>query len=307
MLQKKQVVAMHRVKVPATTANLGPGFDILGMALNFHNIIEAEEIEEGLEIEVEGLGQEELPDNEENLVYQAMEYLFSKTDYSPTGLSIKLINQVPLSRGLGSSATVIVGGLVLANHLAGGPFSKDQILNFAIDIEGHPDNVAPALLGGVVISVMPEGKEVIYKKLDAPELKTVVGIPDFKLSTTEAREVLPAQVTFNDAIFNCSRIALLIGALMSKDYELLATCFEDRLHQSYRQDLVPGMESVIKRTKDAGALAVALSGAGPSIVALTLDAEEKVGQTMVQTFAQHGIAADYRITEPAVDGVIIEK
>jgi homoserine kinase len=172
---------MYKIKVPATTANLGPGFDILGMALNFHNIIEVRERDEGLKIEVAGLGKDDLPVNEENLVYQSMDYLFSKTNYSPNGLEIKLINKVPLSRGLGSSATVIVGGLVAANVLAGNPFSESQLLNLATEIEGHPDNVAPALLGGVVISVMTEDKEIIYKKLKKPELKAVVGIPDFKL------------------------------------------------------------------------------------------------------------------------------
>ncbi|SJZ53949.1 homoserine kinase [Selenihalanaerobacter shriftii] len=298
---------MYRVKVPATTANLGPGFDILGMALDFYNIIEVREREEGLKIEIEGLGADELPTDENNLAYQAMDYLFSRTDYSPAGLEINLINQIPLSRGLGSSATVIVGGLVLANCLAGEPFSTDELLNFATKIEGHPDNVAPALLGGVVISVMTEDGEIIYKRLDVPKLSTVVGIPDFKLSTTEAREVLPAQVIFEDAVFNSSRVALLIASLMSKDYDLLATCFEDRLHQSYRQDLVPGMDSVIKYTKEAGALAVALSGAGPSIIALTLNQEESVGKTMVQTFARHGIEANYKITKPATEGVIIEE
>ncbi|MBM7623858.1 homoserine kinase [Sporohalobacter salinus] len=298
---------LYRVKVPATTANLGPGFDILGMALNFYNIIEVKEIDNGLHIEIEGLGAEELSADKNNLVYQTMNYLFSKADYKPKGLKIKLINQVPISRGLGSSATIIVGGLVLANILAGTPFSDDQLLNFATEIEGHPDNVAPALLGGVVISVITEDEEIIYKKLEVPELKTVVGIPDFQLSTTEAREVLPAQVTFNDAIFNCSRIALLVSALISKDYELLATCFEDRLHQSYRQELVPGMNEVIKGAKDAGALAIALSGAGPSIVALTLENEVEVGETIVQIFARHGTEANYKITEPTSSGVLVEK
>ncbi|MGM0471720.1 MAG: homoserine kinase [Bacillota bacterium] len=297
----------YRAKVPATTANLGPGFDILGMALDLYNVIEVEEIAAGLEVEIEGRGADELPRDEENLAYQTMDYLFSKVDYTPSGLKIKLINQIPICRGLGSSASIIVGGLVIANRLAGQPFSDNQLLNFATKLEGHPDNVAPALFGGVVISVMPEDEEIIYKKLAAPDLTAVVGVPDFQLSTTEAREVLPAQVTFNDAIFNCSRIALLVSALMSEDYDLLATCFEDRLHQDYRQELVPGMKSVIQETKDAGALAVALSGAGPSIVALALDKEQQIGQVMIQAFAQHGIEAKYQITKPTSSGVIIER
>ncbi|ADL12597.1 homoserine kinase [Acetohalobium arabaticum] len=297
---------MYRVKVPATTANLGPGFDILGMALDLYNIIEVKETDRGLNIDIEGLGAKELPTDKSNLVYQTMDYLFDKADYRPAGLDIKLINQIPIARGLGSSATIIVGGLVLANTLAGTPFSNDQLLNFAAEIEGHPDNVAPALLGGVVISVITDQEEIIYKKIKAPELKTVVGIPDFKLSTTEAREVLPAQVTFNDAVFNCSRVGLLVSAFMTEDYDLLATCFEDRLHQSYRQDLVPGMGEVIKEAKDDGALAIALSGAGPSIVALTLENEVEVGETIVRVFAQHGIKANYKVAEPNSTGVIVE-
>lgn len=299
-------MVMYRVKVPATTANLGPGFDILGMALDLYNIIEVKETDRGLNIDIEGLGAKELPTDKSNLVYQTMDYLFDKADYRPAGLDIKLINQIPIARGLGSSATIIVGGLVLANTLAGTPFSNDQLLNFAAEIEGHPDNVAPALLGGVVISVITDQEEIIYKKIKAPELKTVVGIPDFKLSTTEAREVLPAQVTFNDAVFNCSRVGLLVSAFMTEDYDLLATCFEDRLHQSYRQDLVPGMGEVIKEAKDDGALAIALSGAGPSIVALTLENEVEVGETIVRVFAQHGIKANYKVAEPNSTGVIVE-
>ncbi|PRX30392.1 homoserine kinase [Orenia metallireducens] len=295
---------MIKVEVPATTANLGPGFDTLGMSLELYNEVEVAEIEEGLEIEVVGYGSDELTTDKSNLIYQSMERVFTKVGYSPQGLKIKLKNRIPLARGLGSSAAAIVGGLVAANKLAGEKLSIDQLVDLATEIEGHPDNVAPALLGGVVISTV-KGSKVVYKKLAVPaKLKTVVCIPDYQLSTAKAREVLPAEVSFKDAVFNLSHTGLLLTGLLTEDYTLIKEALDDKLHQPYRQDLVPGLAEILKEVK-SDALGVTISGSGPTVIAFTLENEGKIGKKMVDIFAEHGLDSHYMITHPTNQGVII--
>ncbi len=294
---------MIRLRVPATTANLGPGFDTLGMSLELYNEIEVEEIAKGLEIEVSGYGVEELAKDRSNLVYQAMEEVFHQVQLRPKGIKIRLNNRIPLARGLGSSAAAIVGGLVAANRLTGGLLSRDELLNLATQIEGHPDNVAPALLGGVVISSL-QGSEVIYKKIAVPNFKVVICIPDYKLSTVEARSVLPAKVDFSDAVFNLSQMGFLITGFLTEDYELIKLALQDKLHQPYRQELVPGLNEILSEVKKK-ALGVAISGSGPTVIALTLDSEELIGQKMVDIFTTKGIDSEYLITLATTDGVIV--
>ncbi|OCL27270.1 homoserine kinase [Orenia metallireducens] len=295
---------MIKVEVPATTANLGPGFDTLGMSLELYNEVEVSEIEEGLEIEVVGYGSDELTTDESNLIYQSMERVFAKAGYFPKGLKIKLNNRIPLARGLGSSAAAIVGGLVAANKLSGEKLLMDQLVDLATEIEGHPDNVAPALLGGVVISTV-KGSKVVYKKLAVPaKLKTVVCIPDYQLSTVKAREVLPTEVAFKDAVFNLSHTGLLLTGLLTEDYTLIKEALDDKLHQPYRQNLVPGLAEILREVK-SDTLGVAISGSGPTVIAFTLDDEEKIGKKMVDIFAEHGLDSHYLITNPTNQGIII--
>ncbi|WP_027340813.1 homoserine kinase [Halonatronum saccharophilum] len=294
---------MVKVEVPATTANLGPGFDTLGMSLELYNEVVVEEIDSGLDIEVLGYGSDELERDKNNLVYKVMTEVFSKLSYEPKGLRIKLNNRIPLARGLGSSAAAIVGGLVAANRLTGDRLSQRELLNLATKIEGHPDNVAPALLGGVVISTLKD-EEVIYKKVPVPELKVVVCIPDYQLSTKRSREVLPKKVEFKDAVFNISRTGLLISALLTEDYELISEALDDRLHQPYRQNLVPGLKEIIEKLSRK-ALGVTLSGSGPTVVAFTLEGEKDIGERMVSTFEENGVDAHYTITTPTNGGAII--
>jgi homoserine kinase len=295
---------MIKVEVPATTANLGPGFDTLGMSLELYNEVEVSEIEEGLEIEVVGYGSDELTTDESNLIYQSMERVFAKAGYFPKGLKIKLNNRIPLARGLGSSAAAIVGGLVAANKLSGEKLLMDQLVDLATEIEGHPDNVAPALLGGVVISTV-KGSKVVYKKLAVPaKLKTVVCIPDYQLSTVKAREVLPTEVAFKDAVFNLSHTGLLLTGLLTEDYTLIKEALDDKLHQPYRQNLVPGLAEILREVK-SDTLGVAISGSGPTVIAFTLDDEEKTGKKMVDIFAEHGLDSHYLITNPTNQGIII--
>ncbi|WP_018247454.1 homoserine kinase [Orenia marismortui] len=295
---------MIKVKVPATTANLGPGFDTLGMSLELYNELEVSEVESGLEFEVVGYGSEELDLDENNLIYQSMKRVFEIVDYHPQGLKIKLNNQIPLARGLGSSATAIVGGLVAANKLSGDKLSRDELLNLATEIEGHPDNVAPALLGGVVISTIKDG-QVVYKKLSVPKLNIVVCIPDYQLSTVEARESLPTEVEFEDAIFNLSHTGLLITGLITEDYKLIKHALDDKLHQPYRQELVPGLKTILEEVKE-DCLGVTISGSGPTVVAFSLEEEEKIGEKMVDIFSQNNIKAKYLVLNPTDQGVILK-
>ncbi|MEG6616236.1 homoserine kinase [Peptococcaceae bacterium 1198_IL3148] len=294
---------MIRVQVPATTANLGPGFDCLGMALKLYNIVEMKQLDKGLIIEVVGDGADGIPLNENNIVYQAANKVFNKVGYQPAGLKIKLTNQIPVSRGLGSSAAAIVGGVVAANMMAGNKLAAKELLELANELEGHPDNVAPALLGGIVISAVEQG-EVQSIKLQPPMgLKAVVAVPDFKLSTKRAREVLPSQVTLQDAVFNVGHVALLVAALSQGDMDKLSYAMEDKLHQSYRASLVPGMKKVLAAAKLAGARGVVLSGAGPTLIALADNNFELIANVMKDTFRQSGVNAKVMILEPSSVGV----
>lgn len=289
---------MVRVQVPASSANLGPGFDTLGMALQLYNIIEMEEIKTGNIIEVEGEGAEEISRDNNNIVYQAAQSVFKLADYQPQGIRIKLINNIPIARGLGSSAAAIVGGIVAANFISGEKLSEKELLTLATSIEGHPDNVAPALLGGIIVSAMDD-EEVKYLKIAPPNnLKCVVAIPDFLLSTSSAREVLPQNINLNDAIFNISRASLLVGAFMNGDLSLLNVAMDDKIHQPYRSSLIPGMKKVFAAAKLAGARGVALSGAGPTLIAFSDQNWELIAKVMKETFIENGIQAKVLILEP---------
>lgn len=255
---------MYEVKIPATSANLGPGFDALGIALDLYNSYIFEEIDGGIEIS----GFEEDFNSLENLVYKSMLETFEIIGYQPRGVRIVAECQIPMSRGLGSSAACILGGVIGANLLAGKPLSKDEIFRIATNIEGHPDNIAPALFGGFVTSIM-EGEEVYYNKIDLVNgIKFVALIPDFTLSTKAAREVLPKSISYEDGVFNVGRVALLISTLQNGRYDLLNYALKDRLHQPYRGKLIQGYEEIFSKCEKLGALGVYLSGAGPTIMAI---------------------------------------
>ncbi|KJR98962.1 MAG: serine kinase [Peptococcaceae bacterium BRH_c4a] len=283
---------MVRVQVPATTANLGPGFDCLGMALQLYNSVEMSlTSSSGLYIEVQGEGSPDIPRNENNMVYQAALRVFKMVGNKPAGLRLKLINNIPIARGLGSSSAAIAGGMIAANILSGNTLTHKEIINLAHGMEGHPDNLAAAVLGGIVVAVSTEG-EIRFQKIPPPKnLRTVVAIPDFTLSTRTAREALPQQIPLSDAAFNLGRVALLVAALFTGDINQFGPAMEDRLHQPYRTSLVPGMKKVFAAAKLAGAKGVALSGAGPAIIAYTDDNVELIARVMRETFRQNGISA----------------
>lgn len=294
-----------KVAIPATTANMGPGFDCLGMALNLFNEVEMSLAPGCVSITVEGEGAEDIPKDESNIVWRAANRVFQAIGQENPGLLIKLVNRIPTSRGLGSSAAAIVGGLVAANQLTGGTLSQDQLLGLATELEGHPDNVAPALLGGIVISVNAEGV-VHYLRIEPPEeLTTVVAVPDFQLSTKAAREVLPQKVDLKAAVFNLSRTALMVGALCENRVDLLAVAGQDMLHQPYRAALIPGLQEVIKLSKEAGALCVTLSGAGPTVIALCNSQTKEIAKAMQQSFKDNGISCQVNVLKPSVAGIKI--
>lgn len=293
-----------RVRIPATTANCGPGFDTLGIACTLYNEVELELTGAAgfAQIHVTGDGSDTLPTNERNLVLRSVRTVLDKVGEKQTGIRLSLLNAIPLSRGLGSSSAAIVGGLIAANAIVGNPFNQAEILDMATVMEGHPDNVAPALYGGFTISVMQDA-QVHCLRLPLPrELKLVVCIPDFRLSTHKARQAIPSSVPHKDAVYNVSRAALLVGALAGGRLEYLSEALGDKLHQPYRAPLIPGMLQVFAAGKKAGALGVAMSGAGPSLMAYTVERPEAVGEAMVAAFAAEKIMSRYLCLDVDYEG-----
>ncbi len=295
-------MAAYTVTVPATTGNLGPGFDCLGAALSLYNRFEFAEAEE-LRVTASGPGSEKIAKNKTNLVYQSLERLFDCIGRPKPVVSLDIKMQVPLSRGLGSSATAIVGGLMGANLLAGSPLDRPEILRLAIEAEGHPDNVVPALLGGCQLVAM-HGQDWQICGLSWPKKLGVVAlIPEFELSTSKARQVLPKQVPLRDAVFNAAHLALLTQALATGNLEWLQAALHDRLHQPYRQTLIPGMESVREAAIAAGALGLVISGAGPTLLVLAPTPKlETIGAAAVAAWQTHHIAAIAKPLTLATEG-----
>ncbi|KGO15495.1 serine kinase [Clostridium botulinum] len=272
---------MVEVRVPATSANIGPGFDCLGVAVNMYNKFFVEEIEEGLIFE--GCGDKFK--NENNLIYVAMKKCFDKIGYKPTGLRIKIESNIPVSRGLGSSAACVVGGIVSANELAGGILNKKELLDLAMEVEGHPDNVNPAFCGGMTASIS-DNREVIYSKVKVSEgIKFCALIPDFTLSTEKARAVLPKSIDYKDGIFNVGRTALMISALNNGDFHLIKYACKDKLHQDYRAKLIENFYSIKKQCEKLNSLGVFLSGAGPTIMVM-LKEEDKDFSKNIKSFLE---------------------
>jgi homoserine kinase len=299
-----------RVKVPATTANLGPGFDCLGVALSIYNYIHVEQIGPGaknLEISVKGQGEKSINRDENNLVYKSIKQVFDKAGRDIPNLKIELQNNIPLARGLGSSAACIAGAVTAANYLLGCPFSLDKLVDLAVEIEGHPDNVVPAILGGSVASCMDNGK-AYYTRFPIPKpVNFIAAVPDFYLTTQKARQVLPEKLDYSDAVFNVGRTAILISSLIAGDFENLSIAVKDRLHQPYRSSLIPGMNQVIEEVEKAGAYCGYLSGAGPTIIGISHpDKAVQAGDAMSYAFLKNNIRSKIIITRISDEGAIIE-
>lgn len=281
-----------RIRVPATTANLGPGFDTLGLALDLWNETEFTRTDDkNIALTITGEGEGTLPTDETNAILGSALQFYTLVGKKPGGLAIHCINRIPLTSGLGSSSAALLTGMLGANALLGNPFSREQILTMATQNEGHPDNVVPAMLGGLVASVVNDGRIVMRKLVVSPMSITVV-LPDFYFPTKAAREILPEYVLRQDAIFNVSRAVLVIKSLETGDLALLGEVMEDSLHQPYRLPLIPGARAAMAAARRAGASAVALSGAGPSLIAFSgQPADAGIGYAMQQAFEQAGLMA----------------
>ena len=282
------------VKVPATAANIGPGFDCLGLALPIYNTITIEETVlpgTGVQINVisedaavDELSIEHLALDENSLVYKAVELLYNSIGQSPS----------ELARGLGSSASVIVGGLLAANELLGKPADEAALLSIATEVEGHPDNITPAIVGGLVISSQEDDCTIVYRKLNWPEEWSItVCIPDYELSTDISRSVLPKEVPMKDAVFNAKRMAMFVDAINTKDAELMKLALQDRLHQPYRMKLVPGLEKIMENLRhEENVLGCVLSGAGPSILIISQKNNlDKIHSIVKDTWADLNVKA----------------
>jgi homoserine kinase len=284
---------MLTVHAPASSGNLGAGFDALSMTLDLCNEFTAEPASR-LEIENLGEGADHLSTGSDNLLYQAIQRAYRACNRSVPPLRLRCLNRIPLSRGLGSSSSAIAAGLLLANRLQGDPLSQDDLLALATEMEGHPDNVVACLLGGIQVSAS-EGDRVLHcgVPINLP-LQAVLFIPDFSMDTHEARRLLPQQVALDDAVFNLSRSALLVAALSAGRADLLRAATEDRLHQPPRTALFPSMPSLFAAARAAGAVGVCLSGAGSTILALALDRAPEIGLALEQTAATHGVGGSVR-------------
>ncbi|MBQ5847018.1 MAG: homoserine kinase [Anaerovibrio sp.] len=292
-----------KVRVPGTSANCGPGFDCLGVACTIYNELELTLLEEErLDIEITGDGAENIPVDERNIVWRSIQKLLERAGKAQEykGAIIRMDNGVPLSRGLGSSATAIVGGLKAANECLGNPFTNRDLLQMATEIEGHPDNVAPAIFGGFTISIVRNGKPECFSLMPKLPLKLVVTVPDFFLPTKAARAVLPAEVPMKDAVFNIGRAAMLTAALCKGNKSFLRSVFDDALHQPYRAKLIPGMYDVFKAARAAGALGASMSGAGPCLIAFTVENADAVGMAMRDAFAKNNVKSQYHVFD--IDG-----
>lgn len=299
---------MIKIRIPATTANLGPGFDCLGLALKLYLNLEIEEIEKGFVIEYQGEGAEKFSakKKEDTLIWKSINLVLKRTrkNIYKKGLKIKAFNQIPITRGLGSSASAIVGGVVGAAKLYNIDLTDQEMLELALSLEGHMDNIVPALIGGLTLAYKTGKEEIKWTRIKTPlDLRIVLAIPEFTLNTGEMRKVLPQKVALPEAIFNLSRAALLVNALQNSDWKVLAEAMEDRLHQPYRTPFIPGIEDMFLKIKETGLAGVALSGSGPSVVSLTkVGSEELISKTMKDAFLNAGIICRILVLEADLDG-----
>jgi homoserine kinase len=283
------------VKVSASTANLGPGFDTLGMALSLYAWIEMSEAQGETVFDLHGEQVAGVPRDKSNLIYKVAQMVFREAGVSMPELNVAMYSEIPLTRGLGSSASAIVGALTAANALIGSPLSDDKLFQMAAALEGHPDNVGASLFGGIVVSAW-DGVRAEHIRLEPhPRLDVLVAIPAFQLATEKARHALPSELSMADAVYNVSHSSLLVAAFATGNLGMIRHAMRDRLHQPYRAALIPGMSAILEGAADYGALGAALSGAGPTLLALVEEGSSRRGELeafLLGTLRDEGIDAD---------------
>lgn len=297
------------VKAPATSANLGSGFDAIGMALSLYNVFDLMDLLPEGEFKVEAIGEGAnlISESraEDNCLIRSYLSACDALGAPRRGLWVRCHNAIPFSRGLGSSATAVVAGALMAWELSGRKAQREELLRIMVAMEGHPDNVVPCVTGGVVVSCVVDNGELKYIKLPQPpkDLVAVVAVPEVLVNTEEARRALPNTVRLEDAVFNLGRAALLAAAWSVGRFDLLSFGMDDRLHQSYRSRLFPGGDVIMDRVKSVpGCLGVAISGSGPSVIALVKGSPSLVAQAMCGTFMEHGVRSRFFVLDCPASG-----
>ncbi len=301
---------MIKVKIPATSANLGSGFDCLGIALKLYLYLECEyNPGKKIDLEFQGEGAEEFSTQQANLIRKAINLVLKKKQkINPqSGLKIKVINEIPVGRGLGSSAAAILGGIISAAQLLNLNLDPTEILKLAFHLEEHPDNLVPALVGGLTIAYKSEQGGIKWNKIKLPEeLSLILAVPDFTLNTRMMREILPAKIPLNDAVYNIGRVALLVNALNNSNWEVLSEAMQDKLHQPYRIPFIPGLEELFYKIKKISLGGVAMSGSGPSLLSFTRKgSEETIKKVMKDVFVKAGVSCRILTLEPDQEGVSV--
>ncbi|MGP1619060.1 homoserine kinase [Peptostreptococcus stomatis] len=300
---------MIRVKVPATTANMGPGYDVLGMALSQYSTFQCQENDK-ISLTIKGLESEKLvnQDHEANLVVRSMNHLFKYVDKYPKGYKLEIINDIPLARGMGSSASAIVGGLLVANYLVGANLDQDEILKLATQIEGHPDNVAPALMGNIVLSTKIPDDQVIYHSIKPfDDLTCVLFIPDYEVSTSMSRAVLPQSISMADAVHTSGHLSLMLAGFMTGNKDLIGQTMVDRLHEPYRKSLIKNFDDFKASALEVGAFAFSLSGSGSTIIAYCdHDSAPHVKRAFKEVSQKYSISGTSKIIAPCSQGAVCE-
>lgn len=295
------------VEVPATSANVGPGFDCVGLALGLSNHVSVELLPgTSCEIDIQGKGSGELSRGPDNLVLVAMRHLYAKAGCELPAVRLEQRNGIPLCSGLGSSAAAEISGLVAANELLGRPFSQRELCLVALELEDHPDNIVPALCGGLCVAIAQHGAagwDLDYVRLEPPtELTAVIASPNLRIETVESRRRLPNSYSRADAVYNTARASLLVASLVARDWAALAVALEDKFHQPYRLPHIKGAQSVLDAAKEAGAIGAVLSGSGPTLMALCLGDGQAVAEAMERTWQAAGVEVSVAPTRLSASG-----
>lgn len=285
--------SLYRIQVPASTSNLGPGYDTLGLALKLYLRVEVR-LTPGPQslFHVEGEGKDDLPSLEQSLVYRTMRHVFFQEGHHPPVVELRAANQIPVARGLGSSASSIVAGLSIFEALTGQELSREKFFKYALHFEKHPDNLTPCRFGGFTVSCVNESRHVeFYRSNVSPELKILLVVPEFKLSTRKARAVVSPRVRIQDAVYNLQRSSLLVAALLRDEFYLLPCSLKDQLHQPYRAPLIPGFGEILELNDSGlpGLWALCLSGAGPSVLAFAHSNLDGIFGAVQAIFTRHEI------------------